>query len=619
MKQKPMRKESRAKSKRISKERYRLSFYDNPQPMWMFDPGTLKFLDVNQAALDKYGFTREEFLGMTIADIRPQEDLDKLLETVKTRDGLQTTGEWRHILKDGRIIDVEISSQIMEWKGRKTIMVVAQDITRRKSTERELRGSLERYHNTLDHMLEGYQIIDFDWRYIYLNEAAARQAQHAPDELLMHTMMEVYPGIENTAMFSMLKRCMANRVPQHMENEFKYPNGNSGWFELSIQPIPEGLLILSIDITDRKLAETKIRSQLEFVTALRQIDIAVLSSVDLKTTLKISLRLVSEQLGVDAANVLLLEPTSNQLKFSCGYGFRSAAIEHSRLRVGEGLAGRVLLERRTIRVPALKSSHEFLRRELLEGEGFESYIGLPLIAKGRARGVLEIFQRSPLRPELEWLNSLEVMANQAAIAVDNAALFTDAQRSNSELTLAYESTLEGWSAALDLRDKETEGHTQRVTALTLELARAMGVFDSELAHMRRGALLHDIGKMGVPDHILLKPGTLSDEDWSQMRKHPVFAFDMLSHIAYLRPALDIPYCHHERWDGSGYPRGLKRDEIPFSARIFAVVDVYDALTSDRPYRKGWSKRETLEYIRLQSGSHFDPKVVEAFLIIIDRK
>ncbi|MFN4191178.1 MAG: HD-GYP domain-containing protein, partial [Pseudothermotoga sp.] len=201
-------------------------------------------------------------------------------------------------------------------------------------------------------------------------------------------------------------------------------------------------------------------------------------------------------------------------------------------------------------------------------------------------------------------------------AIDNARLFEDLQRRNVELIDAYDATIEGWAYALDLRDKETEGHSERVTELTLKMARKMGIKDEELIHIKRGALLHDIGKMGVPDNILLKPGKLTDEEWELMKKHPFYAYQMLSRIEYLRPAVEIPYCHHERWDGTGYPRGLKGKEIPLSARIFAIVDVYDALTSDRPYRKAWSKEEAIQYIKDEKGKQFDPKVVDIFLTMV---
>lgn len=191
------------------------------------------------------------------------------------------------------------------------------------------------------------------------------------------------------------------------------------------------------------------------------------------------------------------------------------------------------------------------------------------------------------------------------------------RQKNRELTLAYDAVIEGWSRAMDLRDKETEDHTMRVTALTLNLACHMNMPENELIDIKRGALLHDIGKLGVPDNILLKPGKLTDEEWEVMRRHPALACEMLANLEFLKPALDIPYCHHEKWDGTGYPRGLKGEEIPLAARIFAVADVWDALTSDRPYRSAWTKNQTLEYIEQESGKHFDPRVIEVFLASVE--
>jgi putative two-component system response regulator len=188
---------------------------------------------------------------------------------------------------------------------------------------------------------------------------------------------------------------------------------------------------------------------------------------------------------------------------------------------------------------------------------------------------------------------------------------------HAQLLSAYEATIEGWSHAMDLRDRETEGHSRRVADLTMKLAKEFGMSDSELMHLRRGSLLHDMGKLGIPDSILHKPSGLTEEEWTIMRRHPQIAYDMLHSVEYLHPALDIPYCHHEKWDGSGYPRGLKGEEIPLAARIFAVVDVWDALTSDRPYRAAWTKEQALAHIREQSGRHFDPQVVEAFFRLGD--
>jgi len=348
--------------------------------------------------------------------------------------------------------------------------------------------------------------------------------------------------------------------------------------------------------------------------ALHAIDMTISESVDLRSTLNILLEQVVALLTVSAADILLFNPQTLMLEYSAGKGFRSKAIEQSSLRLGEGYAGRAALERRTFNIPDLRMvGSEYARKKLLADEDFIAYYGVPLIAKDKMIGVLDIFNSSPLAPEPEWLDFMEALASQAAIAIDSATLFANLQRSNTELSQAYDATIEGWSRAMDLRDKETEGHTQRVANLTVRLARKTGISEDEIVHIRRGALLHDMGKMGVPDDILLKPGPLTDIEWIEMRRHPQYAYDMLSPIAYLRPALDIPYCHHEKWDGSGYPRGLKGEAIPLAARLFAVVDVWDALTSDRPYRKAWDREKVIEHIKSLSGTHFDPKVVKVFL------
>ncbi len=190
------------------------------------------------------------------------------------------------------------------------------------------------------------------------------------------------------------------------------------------------------------------------------------------------------------------------------------------------------------------------------------------------------------------------------------------EKSRLELIDSYETTLEGWVYALDMRDNETTGHSKRVTDLSVQFARAAGVPENQLPDIRRGALLHDIGKIGVPDSILKKQGPLTDEEWVVMKKHPEVAQKMLSKIKFLKPAVDIPYCHHEKWDGSGYPRGLKGEKIPLSARLFAIVDVWDALNSDRPYRKAWPREKALEYIKQEAGKHFDPRLVELFMKMI---
>jgi putative nucleotidyltransferase with HDIG domain len=317
---------------------------------------------------------------------------------------------------------------------------------------------------------------------------------------------------------------------------------------------------------------------------------------------------------VDAAAVFILDPEGEMLDFVVGQGFRTKHRETAHLRLGESQAGRAAKERRMIRIPDLReTTKDPTFSQFVSDEDFVGYIAMPLLVKGKAKGVLEVFQRNLLQPYQEWLEFFNALAAQTALAIESTSLFANLQASNRELTQAYEATIEGWSRAMDLRDRETEGHTQRVMTLTLELARSMGVDGSRLVHIRRGALLHDIGKLGVPDHILFKPGSLTTEEKQIMEKHVEFGYEMLAPIPYLKPALNIPYFHHEKWDGTGYPLGLKCEQIPLEARIFAVADVWDALLSDRSHRKGWTPEQAIEYIRAHSGTHFDPRVVECFL------
>ncbi len=246
----------------------------------------------------------------------------------------------------------------------------------------------------------------------------------------------------------------------------------------------------------------------------------------------------------------------------------------------------------------------------------QSALLVPLVIKGEALGVLQLESYTNWRFGKPEVQLLTLIGNTAAIAIQNALLFENLQQSHENLTLAYETTLEGWARALDLRDHGTQDHTHRVVDLALQLGRRLGMDDSELTNLRRGAQLHDIGKMGVPDSILLKPGPLTDEEWKVMRLHPVYAYEMLYPVPEFRKILDIPYCHHEKWDGTGYPRKLSSEDIPLPARIFSVVDVWDALCSDRPYRSAWPAEKVINYLESQSGRQFDPEVVEKFLEMV---
>ncbi len=367
--------------------------------------------------------------------------------------------------------------------------------------------------------------------------------------------------------------------------------------------------------TEVDSAGQRIRRQLERLAALRSIDTAISGNVDLRVTLDIILEQVVTRLSVDAVAVHLLDPGTRTLTLVAARGFRRYGMPGTRQSLNEGLAGRIAAERTMRHIMDVLVERDGFALRLVGGEGFRGYAGMPLTTRGKVRGVLEVFQRGTLEPDDEWFDFLHALAGQCVIAVEHLSMFDGLQRANLDLALAYDRTLEGWSRALELRDYETEGHSRRVTRLTLQLANALGVSEEERVHMRRGALLHDVGKMAIPDSILLKPSALTEDEWRIMRQHPTYAHDLLAPIPFLRPALDIPFCHHESWDGSGYPRGLRGESIPIAARIFTVVDVWDALTHTRPYRRAWPEGIVRDYIHSLSGKHFDPAIVRTFLSI----
>jgi HD-GYP domain-containing protein (c-di-GMP phosphodiesterase class II) len=374
------------------------------------------------------------------------------------------------------------------------------------------------------------------------------------------------------------------------------------------------MLVSIMDITDQKQNSLRIQKQVEHLSALRQIDLAITSHLDLRSIINLLLSQIRRQLKVDAVNVLKFNPHLNYLHYISSTGFRTNALQNTRLRLGDGFSGRAALERKPLFIQDLsEQSNPFTHAPYFFQEGFVSYYGIPLIAKGEIKGVLEIFNRSPLSINAEWEEFIKDLATQGALAIDAASLWEEQQRINEELKIAYDSTLKGWSFALELHDYETFGHSDRVTDRTVRLAQKMGVRQDQLIHIRRGSILHDIGKMGVPESILNKKEKLSESDWKIIREHPLYARRLLEPIDFLKEAVDIPYYHHEWWNGGGYPEGLMKEQIPLAARIFAVIDVWDALSYPRPYRDAWPKEKVYQYIKDLSGIQFDPQVVSAFL------
>ena len=574
------------------------------------------------------GYTPQEWLDdpkLWSKTVHPEDRQEVLKQAALTdQNNKPFDMEYRMIARDGRLVWVhdevilvnDLEGKPQFWQG---IML---DITDRKLAEHTLleKDRLLSEAQRIGHMGSwSYDLLTDTLQYsdeMYrLLDTSPQELQHRRTGFLSLTYASDQPVVA-----SWMEEIRAGRQVKELDFRLFRKNGELRYFQgrgkvqFDSAGKPAHFIGTAQDVSERKLAEIQIHQQIQRLIALSKIDQAIISTGNLDIMLETVLPQVITQLQVDAADLLLQHPNSEMLDYVAGQGFRTQAAQTAQVPVGKSAAGRVVKERRLIKIENLQEQSDGSRlSERLDGEGFVSYFGVPLITNGKVKGVLEVFHRTSLYPYAEWVDFLHTLAGQVAVAVENASLFANLEKSNRELSEAYDTTIEGWSRALDLRDRETEGHTLRVTELTMTLARKFNFTDIQMLYIRWGALLHDIGKMGIPDSILLSPSKLSAEDWTIMRKHPQYAHDLLRPIAFLTPALDIPYCHHEKWDGTGYPFGLKGEEIPLQARIFAVVDVWDALCSDRPYRAAWPEKEVREHIRALSGTHFDPQVVDVFM------
>lgn len=644
-----------------SEERYR-SIFNGVRDALLVETPTGEILDVNQKACEIFGYSREVLISKEVRDLVPEEYQDK----VPSPDNPYREVEGKlieavNVRADGEEFPVEFSLQRKTMDEKEVLLVVLRDISERKQREKRLHLQLKEtsalHHIATVSTLEtsedviieettraiedilgpdffGVLLIDSQNRVVkvhpsYRNlpsehrnaefpigEGIAGQVAESgkpiylPDVREHEQFKEIVPGIRS-------ELCVPIKIKDNVLGVINIEDQQPDAFTDDDERLLNTLAgQLAISIQRARLFNT-VEEQVSRLQTLRSIDRTISSSLDINVTLNILLEHSLSQLGVDAACILLLEPSSKTLHFKAEKGLQTSVLQHTHLLIGKGYAGKAVISNKPVHIPDLNSEPgEFKGTRILADEHFVFYYALPLNFKGKIQGVLELFHRSPKKITQDWKNFAETMAGQAAIAIDNAEMFEDLQSANLELSRAYDSTLEGWARALEMRDHETEEHSKRVVKLTLLLAQELGIPENQMIHIRRGALLHDIGKIAVPDHILLKPGKLTEVEWEEIRSHPQYAREMLSPISYLKEALDIPLYHHERWDGSGYPEALKETQIPYPARIFAVVDVWDALRRDRPYRKAWPEKKALKYIKENSGVLFDPQVVEVFLNII---
>ena len=528
--------------------------------------------------------------------------------------------------KDGSVIWLEHTCQPVTRTTGEFIGYRAsnRNITEKINTQAALLESESLYRSLVENASIGILLATPNGKIISANNTAIQILGSPSKEATLKINLLTFPPLVKNGFVADFQDCL--KTKKTIQNERAYVTKwskeiNSRYTLTPIQDAKGVLIggqILLEDITEEIKNKEGLREQIRNLATINAINTTIITRTDLDQMITNVVEEIAKNLSVDAADLLVYDEHALTLTCTAQYGFRSpAGHKKTVLRVGEGYAGDAALKRKTIRIDDLKDRKKV---DIVPGrwqdEDFLSYFGIPLLVKGELKGILEIFHRSGEERTQAWMSILEALAQQAAIAIDNHFLLDALRGSNMELELAYETTLEGWAHALELRDYETKGHSDRVVELALHLAQELNIKGEDLTHIRRGALLHDIGKIAISDTILLKEGNCSPEEWVIIQQHPQYGYDMLKEIKYLKPSLDIVLYHHEKWDGSGYPRGLAGENIPYTARLFAIIDVWDALTNDRPYHAAWTKEDALIHIREQAGIHFDPYIAEAFLKIV---
>ena len=601
-----------AKKLAASEEKYRRLVENSSDGVLLVQDD--RALYTNSRAVDILGFTPEKLADISISELF-KNGVDTM--PVSQSEDDTRTPLYRIQRPDGKTRWVRVTRMPIEWENNPAIMVVVADETSHIQAERALQETEKKLATALLTIPDAIAITRLtDGQFIEVNENFERLSGYSAAELSGRTSLELGLWAQVDERDWLMEQLRLNGQVVDMEMKVRIKNGEMRFGLASARLIElhgqACVLMIIRDISEKKSNEDRFRQQMQRLATLRVVDMTIAASMELDQVLNLLLEKLIRELDVDAC-VLLMLNSRKQLVHRANVGMPEACVSNVNIKLGENHAGWAALHMKPIYVlHAEETPDALLGRKEFADAGFIAYYCTPLIAKGRVLGVLEIFNRRPLPSDPEWLNFFEALADQAAIAIENASLMDTVEQANQEMLAAYDDTIQGWAHALELRDGETEGHSQRVLQMTLAIARSMGFDDAQLVHMKRGALLHDIGKMAIPDAILFKPGPLTADEWEIMRKHPMLAYRLLAGISFLCPALDIPYCHHERWNGSGYPRGLAGEEIPLAARIFAVVDVWDALLSDRPYRNAWDEQQAADYLRQNAGILFDPAVVAAF-------
>lgn len=601
-----------------------------------------RIVDINTVALDFLRTNFKQVVGRSSQDVFAKwaEIADLLKNPTEKRTEISVTFEEGILFYDVNISFIADKNNIPMG-----YIVVAHDITRQKVLENSYRilseeldqrvkERTERLHETAEQyraVVENQTEFIVRWKpdgtRTFVNEAYCRYFVTSVSQALSNKFMPLIAEEDRHAVEEKIQRMISGAVNVETDvHRVMKPDGEIGWQEWTDQVIRDqaGRVVeiqsVGRDITEKKLAEESLLDQIAFDEIMTRIlsRFATCPNDEVDTAIETGLQEISEFMETDYADIFLLSEDKTTWSVTHKWGEHPHANESRPPAIPVGKltwSETQILKGNVIKINTLEDYPVEANEDMKfsEKEGAKSLISIPIWGKGQSVfGCLDLVSYTH---QIDWSES-DVMH----LKILGDVIANTLERKNAELNLviAYDTTLEGWAKTLELKDKETEGHSRRVTETTLDLAEAMGVPAEDLEHIYRGAILHDIGKLAVPDNILKKEGPLTKEEREVISRHPETAYNLLKQIPYLEKALEIPYCHHEKLDGSGYPRGLRGEEIPLAARMFAVVDVWDALSSDRPYRKAWSREQVVEYLKAESGKHFDPQVVDVFLTLVEK-
>lgn len=584
--------------------------------------GKGRIIDCNEQLATMLGYEQSQMVGLEVRKFVAPESLEIVSEYIKS--GNEGPYEHMALRQDGSTFPVEVRARTIPYKGQQVRVTIIRDITERKRTEDEIR----KLSHAVEQSNASIVITDTDGKIEYVNPYFSELTGYTFKEVVGQNPSILKSGITKEAVYTDLWNTITDGKEWQGEFCNKKKTGELYWESVSVSPIIDSTgnithyVAVKTDISERKQTEETILKQLAFEELMTVILTRFATSPHNEIDVRIqdALQKIAAFMEVERTYMIIIDPEHRD----------SWSITHEwnlpqappflliRRQVPMGTfpwAENQILTGNVTRINKLddyppEASAIF---EQHSAEGTKSVLNVPVRdSDNQISGCIGVHTYSYTKTwSVEDISHLRIVG-------DAIANLLERKRAEEMLLNAYDTTLEGWAKALELRDKETEDHSRRVTELTVILAQAMGIEGDELIHIRRGAILHDIGKMAIPDEILRKRGPLTASERKVVEQHPIRGYELLSPISFLERALEIPYCHHEHWDGSGYPRGLKGEEIPPAARIFTVVDVWDALLSDRPYSKAWPREKAIQYLKDESGKIFDPKCVSVFLELVEK-